>query len=288
MRPPALPMRLCGTSCLCVCEPSPCVCVYMYVLCLNAVAEACRGGWARALLPALPLAVYGLPPHARKLTVLHLSILRHPLAGDVIVRSKDPLVVQAGCRRWDARPLFSEQGRGDKHRRELYLRPGRATVASLYAPTCFPPTPVLLWRAPAEPGDAPLLVASGSVLAAAPRRVVLKRIVLTGALFKLHRHVATVRYMFHHRADVNWFRPVALHTKGGRAGHIVGPLGTHGYMKCRFNGPLRADDVVCMALYKRVYPPWRAELRRPELRVCEPVTEKEEEEEEEEEDEAPL
>ena len=96
----------------------------------------------------------------------------------------------------------------------------------------------------------------GSFIHPHTTRVIAKRILLSGYPFKVHRKTATVRYMFFNADDVLYYKPVQLTTKMGRTGHIKESLGTHGYFKAHFDGPVSQMDTVMMPLYKRVFPRW--------------------------------
>lgn len=79
--------------------------------------------------------------------------------------------------------------------------------------------------------------------------------------------------MFFNRDDILYFKPCKLRTKYGRTGHIKEPLGehtlfnfyllytivlgTHGHMKCVFDGQIKSQDTVLLNLYKRVFPKWK-------------------------------
>lgn len=139
---------------------------------------------------------------------------------------------------------------------ERFFQPESTSVATFYAPIQFPPAPVLCYKE--VQGDL-VLVATGSLLSCNPDRLVIKRIVLSGHPFKIHKRSAVIRFMFFNREDIAYFRPCKLRTKIGRTGHIKEPLGTHGHMKCIFDGQLKSQDTVLLNLYKRVFPKWTYE-----------------------------
>ena len=64
------------------------------------------------------------------------------------------------------------------------------------------------------------LLSAGSLRSCNPDRIVLKKAVLSGYPVKVNKKKAVVRWMFHNREDIQWFRPVDLWTKHGRRGQI--------------------------------------------------------------------
>lgn len=207
-------------------------------------------------LESHPLIVFSLLPNEHKMSVLNV-VLKHTNISPQPIKSKEKLIFQCGFRRFTASPIFSQHTNGNKHKYERYFRPESTVVASMYAPIAFPPSPVLCYIQ--KLNKSLELIATGSVLSANPDRIVIKRVVLSGHPYKVHKRSAVIRFMFFHREDINWFKPVELRTKYGRRGHIKEPLGTHGHMKCVFNGQLKSQDTILMNLYKRVFPKWTYE-----------------------------
>ncbi|KAJ3379811.1 hypothetical protein HDU92_006442 [Lobulomyces angularis] len=186
---------------------------------------------------------------------------------EYVVKSKDEVLICSGFRRYLCRPIYSSNtrnGSNNVHKFERFLQPGNTMTGSVYLPIHFSPNPITVFKLPnaeeAKTSNKPIFIGTGSVLTNDPSRIVTKRIILTGHPFKVHKRSATIRYMFHDPADVDWFKPVQLFTKFGKKGHIKESLGTHGYMKCLFDVQLKQQDTVCMYLYKRVFPKWNSEL----------------------------
>ncbi|KAH8107489.1 DUF663-domain-containing protein [Phellopilus nigrolimitatus] len=207
-----------------------------------------------------PFVVFGLLQHEHKVSVLNFTVQRNTEYEEP-VRSKDPLILCYGPRRLRTSPVYSQHTRGggkganNVHKFERWLRHGVTSVATTYGSVAFGNQPCALLRETDDP-QAPDLVAMGSFMNTDTTRVIAKRIILTGHPFKVHKKTATVRYMFFNADDIAYFAPIQLHTKYGRTGHIRASLGTHGYFKAHFDGPINQMDTVCMSLYKRVYPKW--------------------------------
>ncbi|XP_046372243.2 pre-rRNA-processing protein TSR1 homolog isoform X1 [Haliotis rufescens] len=203
--------------------------------------------------PGSPVVLFGLLPHEHKVSVVHF-VVKKCAEVDQPIRSKDRLIFHVGYRRFSANPIFSQHTLGSKHKFERFMPTGTAVVATVYAPILFPPSPVLVFQEVAYGEQS--LVATGTLLSVNPDRIIAKRAVLSGYPFKINKRSAVIRYMFFNREDIMWFKPVELRTKWGRRGHIKEPLGTHGHMKCVFDGKMKSQDTILMNLYKRMYPKW--------------------------------
>jgi len=200
------------------------------------------------------LSMTSLLPHEHRMSVINMAVRRSQISHKLPVKSKSHLIFQCGWRRFGSQPIFSQHSSGNKHKYERYFRDGDTIVMTTFAPIMFPPAPVLVFQD--IPGQGHTLLGTGTVLNADPNRLVMKRTILSGHAFKVHKRVATVRFMFFNREDILWFKPIEITTKTGRRGHIKEPLGTHGHMKCMFDGQITQQDPVMMNLYKRVFPKW--------------------------------
>ncbi|KAF9511720.1 hypothetical protein BS47DRAFT_1372958 [Hydnum rufescens UP504] len=203
---------------------------------------------------AYPFVVFGLLQHEHKYSVLNFAVPGNTEYSE-FARSKDPLILCVGPRRYHTNPVYSDhehKAANNVHKFERYLQHGVTSVTTVFEPIIFGKQPCLLLRSTDDPQD---LVATGSFMNPDPKRIIAKRIILTGHPFKVNKKTATIRYMLFN-AGRCVFRPVQLHTKRGRVGHIRESLGTHGYFKAHFDGQINQMDTVCLSLYRRAFPKW--------------------------------
>ncbi|TIB81263.1 DUF663-domain-containing protein [Wallemia mellicola] len=203
----------------------------------------------------LPLVIFSLLPHEKKKSLVNMTIQRNTEYTG-LVKSKDPLTAIIGSRKLQINPIYSQntpKGLNNVHKFERYLRHGDASVATIFGPVTWGKVPIVYLRE-RDDGKPPYLVGTGTFKDADPTRIIAKRIILSGHPFKVHKKTVTVRYLFFNPDDIAYFKPIELHTKYGRVGHIKESLGTHGYFKAHFDGPVTQMDTVLLYLYKRSFP----------------------------------
>mmetsp|Transcript_12923 Transcript_12923/g.21870 ORF Transcript_12923/g.21870 Transcript_12923/m.21870 type:complete len:429 (-) Transcript_12923:32-1318(-) len=201
-----------------------------------------------------------LYPHECKVSTMHFR-LRRSYENNEIVPSKSLVEFSCGFRRLAVKPTFSKEinptGKNDKMKYMRFFRKDVDTIATAYCPIIYSQCKVIAFtRKDLVTPISTDLLAQGIALQPDPLKIILKRIILTGYPLKVAKKRATIRYMFFDPKDIKYFKPVELQTTNGLRGHIKDSLGTHGLMKCYFNDFIKHSDVVCMPLFRRVYPKW--------------------------------
>lgn len=211
-------------------------------------------GFAKLQDPKVsPFVLYGLLPNEHKLAVCNFEIKSWE-AYDEPIKSHDRMVVQYGFRRYVIEPLISQLTRNankvSKYQR--FLHQGQTAFATAIIPVAMTNTPALFFTEKDQ--GAIQIIAQGTFANTDFRRVIAKRAVLTGEVYRIHKNVVTIRFMFFHAEDVKAYKNVPIFTKMGRSGFIRESLGTHGEFKASFDGKLNQQDIVGMELFRREWP----------------------------------
>ncbi|KAH0478378.1 MAG: uncharacterized protein KVP18_004354 [Porospora cf. gigantea A] len=241
----------------------------MYQVAADAVASSghfccltLRGAGRVDLSALSSVCVSSLMAYERKATIMHARVQRRGEFGDEeVMASKRDVWLQAGFRRLPISVVYSvDQGAiSSKMKYTRSVEIGQRVVASWLGPAMAPEASVLIFqkRSTVHPGFPTTCMAAGNVWEGDPRKIIVKRIILTGYPFKIHKNLAVIRYMFHYPKDVQFFKPLELETVHGKRGMIKDSVGLHGNLKCYFNRPVLHSDTVMLKLYKRIFPRWQ-------------------------------
>lgn len=202
-----------------------------------------------------PFIISSLFSNENKLSVCNFSISTWESYENPI-KSKDSMIVQYGFRRYHINPLFSQQSRNSNNvtKFQRFLHKGQMAIATAILPVSFTKSPALFFKSDLNNGGNLEILCQGTFENTDFTRILAKRIVLTGEVFKIHKSMVTIRFMFFNSDDVNAYKNVPLFTRMGRSGFIKESLGTHGEFKAQFDAKLNAQDIVGMELFKRVWP----------------------------------
>ena len=121
-------------------------------------------------------------PHERKLSVLNFKLQLVPGCTSNLI-SKESVFFHCGFRRFTCNPIYSEDSlNADKNKYLKSVKDENPVVASIYAPAMFKPANLLVFKETMEGHE---LVAKGNLVSFDPKRLVIKRVLLTGYPIKV-------------------------------------------------------------------------------------------------------
>lgn len=198
--------------------------------------------------------------HEQKWSVVHFQV-QQSSDNEEPIKSKTPMLAHIGFRKYYVSPIFSDLSSGTRSKfSRVFPETEKFRMATFFGPITYNPAPILLFRVTSleeqAEGDPLRLCCFGGALRPNPDFIILKKAILNGRVAVIHKKQIVVKYMFFNEEDVKWFQPVDLYTKYGKRGRITKPVGTHGLFKAVLNDQVMQHDIICMDLYKRVFPKW--------------------------------
>lgn len=95
-----------------------------------------------------PFIVFGLLQYEHKMSLLNFAVQRDN-AYEEPVKSKDPMILQVGFRRYKVQPLYSlneNKSANHVHKFERFLQMGVSALATVYGPTVFGAVPAMFFK----------------------------------------------------------------------------------------------------------------------------------------------
>ncbi|KIY94899.1 putative Ribosome biogeneis protein BMS1 like protein [Monoraphidium neglectum] len=210
--------------------------------------------------PRRPLLLGGLGQGEDKAGVMRVRFKRHRWYPKTL-KTRDPLILSAGWRRYQAIPLYALEDHNRRLRAIKYTPQHMHCVAAVHGPFAPPNTGVVALQAGValNPSAASWRIAgTGVVLEQEADLRVVKKLKLVGTPFKVHRHTAFVGGMFTSQVEASKFEGAAVRTVSGIRGTIKKALrpgvqgGRDGSVRVTFEDKPLISDIVFLRAWVQV------------------------------------
>lgn len=205
--------------------------------------------------PATPLLLGGVLPGEAALGFARARVKRHRWHPKTL-KTRDPLVVSLGWRRFQTIPVYSLDDPGGRARAIKYTPDHAHCGATFYAPAAPPNTPFVAFGAASARGAGFRVAATGVLLEcdASPR--VVKKLKLIGYPFKVFKNTAFLKGMFTSALEVARFEGAAVRTVSGIRGQVKKALRAgsegDGACRCAFEDKILMSDIVFLRAWVAV------------------------------------
>ncbi|XP_048571051.1 ribosome biogenesis protein BMS1 homolog isoform X2 [Triticum urartu] len=208
--------------------------------------------------PCHPILVGGIGLGEENTGYMQVSLKRHRWHRKVL-KTKDPIVVSIGWRRFQTTPVYAIEDRNGRHRMLKYTPEHMHCFAMFWGPLAPPKSGVLAVQSLSSNKVPFRITATGWVQEFNNTARIMKKIKLTGAPCKIFKKTALIKGMFTSDLEVARFEGAAIRTVSGIRGQVKKAAkiepgdalrrkgeNTEGIARCTFEDKVLMSDIVFM------------------------------------------
>lgn len=201
--------------------------------------------------PTYPLIIGGLLHGEENIGYVQTRIKKHRWYPKIL-KSKDPLILSVGWRRFQTLPIFSKLEDNLKNRMLKYTPEHVACMAHFWGPVTPQSTGILAVQDVATRVPGFRIAATGSIVEMDKSTQIMKKLKLTGVPMKIYKKTAFIKDMFNSALEVAKFEGARIKTVSGIRGQIKKPVSKpEGCFRATFEDKILLSDIVfCRTWYK--------------------------------------
>lgn len=214
--------------------------------------------------PGVPLLLGGLLQAEQVMGYTLARVKRHRWHAKVL-KTRDPLVVSVGWRRFQSVPVYAIADQGGRRRMLKYTPEHMHCLAAFYGPQVAPNTPFTAFQHLTARVTGFRVAATGVVLEADASVRIMKKLKLVGYPYKVFKNTAFIKGMFTSALEVARFEGASVRTVSGIRGQVKKALRQgaegDGCIRATFEDKILVSDIVFLRAWVAVDVP----------RLCNPV-----------------
>ena len=201
--------------------------------------------------PTYPLVIGGLLHGEENIGYVQTRIKKHRWYPKIL-KSKDPLILSVGWRRFQTLPIFSKLEDNLRSRMLKYTPEHVACMAHFWGPVTPQGTGVLAVQDVASRVPGFRIAATGSIVEMDKSTQIVKKLKLTGVPMKIYKKTAFIKDMFNSALEVAKFEGAKIKTVSGIRGQIKKTVSKpEGCFRATFEDKILLSDIVfCRTWYK--------------------------------------